>query len=47
MGGESVIRKKVEKAYDVIHASQVHSNLSVRNIELEVINLDTKIEDVY
>lgn len=33
------LRKNVEKAYDVIHASQVHSNLSVRNIELEVINL--------
>ena len=33
------LRKNVEKAYDVIHASQVRSNLSVRNIELEVINL--------
>ncbi len=33
------LKKQVEKAYDVIHASQIHTNLSVRNLELEIIHL--------
>lgn len=30
------LKKTVEKAYDVIHTSQIRSNLAVRSIELEV-----------
>lgn len=33
------LKKNLEKAYDVINASQIHSNQSVRNIELEIIDL--------
>lgn len=38
------LKKAIERAYDVIHASQVHSNIAVRNIELEVINLISKLK---
>lgn len=33
------LKKSIEKAYDVVHASQVKSNIAVRSIELEAMKL--------
>ena len=35
---DNAIRKKVEKAYDLIHSSQVKSSNNVKAIEQDVIN---------
>lgn len=36
---DASLKKSIEKAYDVVHASQVKSNIAVRSIELEAIKL--------
>ena len=33
------LKKSIEKAYDLIHSSQVKSNIAVRNMELDIIRL--------
>lgn len=44
---DPTLKKSIEKAYDVIHASQVKSNIAVRNIELDVMKLiETLISQV-
>lgn len=41
------LKKSIEKAYDTVHASQVKSNIAVRNIELYVMKLiETLISQV-
>lgn len=41
---DNAIRKKVEKAYDLIHSSQVKSSFQVRSLEQGVINEIEKLE---
>lgn len=45
---DNTIRKKVEKAYDLIHSSQVKSSLTVESVEQDVIveidNLERALE---
>lgn len=36
---DAKMKKTVEKVYDVIHASQVKSNIAVRGIELEILKM--------
>lgn len=36
--GDNTIRKKIEKAYDLIHSSQIKSSYNVKSVELDVIN---------
>ncbi len=36
---DASLKKSIEKAYDVVHASQVKSNIAVRSIELEAMKL--------
>jgi len=41
------LSKKVEKAYDIISASPVHSNSSVKEIENEILITIDKIKEIY
>ena len=42
---DNTIRKKVEKAYDLIHSSQVKSSYKVKSIEQDVIDEIDKLEN--
>ena len=39
------LKKKLERAYDIIHASPVASNTAARKYEIEVLKLIDEIED--
>ena len=44
MTADKALKKKIEKAYDFLHSSQVKSNGSVRDYEMTVIDLIEVLE---
>jgi hypothetical protein len=44
MASDKALKKKIEKAYDLLHSSQVKSSGSVRDYEVTVMNLIKTLE---